>query len=166
MGPHADALISYTSPGSGQMSWGHLSGICYTYSQCERESSFISLRVVTPYRQTHWWFAKVQRCSSKHSTSRRTRTLYRTTALNLVHWTELNWTSWPSYTKRWMITRTVHRQVTSTYFVLIGCKHSELNCIFREQKFARCEHSHWNTCIRNNFARSVQLMWVSISEHF
>ena len=89
MGPHADALISYTSPGSGQMSWGHLSGICYTYSQCERESSFISLRVVTPYRQTHWWFAKVQRCSLKHSTSRRTRTLYRTTALNLVHWTEL-----------------------------------------------------------------------------
>ena len=32
--------------------------------------------------------------------------------------------------------------ITSTYFVLIGCRHSELGRIVRELQFVRCERSH------------------------
>ena len=36
---------------------------------------------------------------------------------------------------------TVGRHVMSTYFLLIGCRHSELGRIVRELQFVRYEHS-------------------------
>ena len=67
------------------------------------------------------------------------------TQLSLVYSTrtELNGTSWPSYTKRWLVMHTAQRPNTLTSFVLIGCRHGELGRVVCELQFVRCDRSLW-----------------------
>jgi len=64
---------------------------------------------------------------------------------------------------------TVQQTVASTYFVLIGCRQSELGRIVRELQSVRCERSRWrrwSTHVHNNFASSVQLSNATIRRSF
>jgi len=101
-----------------------------------------------------------------------------------VNWTELAWTSRPSYTKRWLVIRTVQHHVTSTCFVPIGYRRSELaRIVFElfELRFVRCERSHWFVRVQNLssfpfsscdvnkalFVRHQSLAWVCVrSAHY
>jgi len=54
---------------------------------------------------------------------------------------------------------TVQQTVASTYFVLIGCRQSELGRIVRELQSVRCERSRWrrwSTHVHNSLILPVQ----------
>jgi len=74
-----------------------------------------------------------------------------------TNWTERNWTSRPGYNKRYWSRA---RSCTSTYFVSIGCRHSELG-----RRVCELQFGNWSfvlrlvcTCWEREFS-SVQFMW-------
>jgi len=92
------------------------------------------------------------RLRTPHSTQSTSSTDNRTInpCSHRTNWTELTGTSRPSYTKCWLVTRTVQPR----HIDLLGCRHRKIGCVawtgICELQFVRCERPHWFACVQNS----------------